>query len=736
MSNDLNFSIAPKKPASASTRRRKKRASLWPLYCAGLILCLGLGAVATWYLTKKSIALAPFGSRTIQELASYEFAVAPITENVPRNRLRFSLDGGPAGASLDPKSGKFSWRPTEAQGPGKYQMKIRVAVDNRSDLSAQQSLILLVDEANLPPKLAAISDQVLAKPGMVRIAAQASDPDLPAQQLTFALQRGAPAGCKIDPATGEFTWDLQAARPGTGYPVSIVVTDSAGRQAQQTFRVRLDRVLSPLEQLVVWLESQSVKVKIAGNDPEPIYSGIGCLIEVDGRQLSTYEYATAEEAQRDVSHASRLSAEKLAGVKVYQADRLIVAYTGEDTQLLDRLKSRFGASLKPLATTTITPAPDTPLTSEPATASASTDELAKAILELYKHKKLLVPKEYTTLRHIFVQEFERGHEADLRTAYGDDYSEMTAWLDAHNHVKEEFYTAIDPQHDKVAAALALFNTLRKEFPKQIAAYYELAIASAVTWDEAKGVYEYAGHQSRTHAKMPTDLAGAVENFKYLVDTERVMEGRIQYLPWEFLTHVVNHKTPVNERQWALQNYLSHRSMFGACYSDVPYDYQMLKTKSENCKLAGSDYSLPNIRQLGGVCAMQADFAGRVGKSLGVPAEYVTGESNSGDLHAWVMWVELKRVTPASIAFSLESHGRYNLDQYYVGHLKDPQTGRPMTDRDLELALQNIGSNPKGRRHAALLMRAYPQLREQAQMDVNAQLLFLRDVIRLSPGNEE
>ena len=84
--------------------------------------------------------------------------------------------------------------------------------------------------------------------------------------------------------------------------------------------------------------------------------------------------------------------------------------------------------------------------------------------------------------------------------------------------------------------------------------------------------------------------------------------------------------------------------------------------------------------------MQADYAARVGKSIGVPAEYVRGESNSGGLHAWVMWVELRTVTKTSIVFSLQSHGRYRTDHYYVGTLQDPQTGRRITDRELEIIM--------------------------------------------------
>ena len=285
----------------------------------------------------------------------------------------------------------------------------------------------------------------------------------------------------------------------------IAVTDSAGKQTTQRFKVRLDRVLSPLEELVAWLESQRFKVQVAGNDPEPIYSGAGCLIEINGQRLNTYEYTTAEEAQREVEQTSLQPAEKLAGVKVYQKDRLIVAYNGKDNKLLVKLKSRFGPPLKPLSTITSAPKP---LADDPVTTSAApTDELATAIFELYKNKKLLVPKEYTTLRHVFVEEFERQNEAALRKAYGDDYSEITAWFAAHNDIKEEFYTAIDPTNDKLIAALSLFKTLGKEFPQQIAAYYELAIATAVTWDEAKGVYDYASHQKPRIPKCPTVWSG-------------------------------------------------------------------------------------------------------------------------------------------------------------------------------------------------------------------------------------
>jgi hypothetical protein len=228
--------------------------------------------------------------------------------------------------------------------------------------------------------------------------------------------------------------------------------------------------------------------------------------------------------------------------------------------------------------------------------------------------------------------------------------------------------------------------------------------------------------------------GAVDNFQYLVDQEKRLQGRVKYLPWEFLVHVVNHKTPLDERQWALQHYLRNWSMIGRCYKHVEYDHDMLRENKPH--LEGKEYTLANLRRYGGVCAMQADFAGRVGKSLGVPAEYIWGQANNGVLHAWVMWVELKKVTKTQVLFTLESHGRYFVDQYYTGNLHDPQTGQPMLDRDMERRLWLAGSDRVGKRQADLAMRAYALLTGPEGLGPQERLTFLTKCMALCPHYEE
>ncbi len=47
--------------------------------------------------------------------------------DLPANTLTFSLSGEPAGASIDPNTGVFTWTPTEAQGPEPYTFDVIVS---------------------------------------------------------------------------------------------------------------------------------------------------------------------------------------------------------------------------------------------------------------------------------------------------------------------------------------------------------------------------------------------------------------------------------------------------------------------------------------------------------------------------------------------------------------------------------------------------------------------------------
>ena len=348
--------------------------------------------------------------------------------------------------------------------------------------------------------------------------------------------------------------------------------------------------------------------------------------------------------------------------------------------------------------------------------------------------KAFAKGEYKHVRAALTRYIDAKHGGDLKSGLGDDADALAAWLLENPDIRETLLTAIDPEADRPAQVMGVFRDLWKAHPAAVKAHPNLAIATAVVWDDPRGAYDYRGHQIRTKSLLPETVAavGPADNFGYVVEREAKLKGPHLQLPWEFLVHVVNHKTPAGERDWAAGKYLAKRAGIGAIYKEVEYDKEMLRTQSAVCKLNDKPYTLPSILANGGVCAMQADFAARVAKSLLVPAEYVGGEGNSGGLHAWVMWAEVKAVNKDAVTFTLESYGRYNIDQYYVGTLKNPQTGKETTDRELERRLTAVGTAPLNSRHADLLMRAYPVVSAKKELTTKQQLAYLKRVLALYP----
>jgi hypothetical protein len=369
-------------------------------------------------------------------------------------------------------------------------------------------------------------------------------------------------------------------------------------------------------------------------------------------------------------------------------------------------------------------------------------EAIKEIGELSKAGKLFGKDNYKTVRATCTKVFLEKHKDKISAAYGEDFDPLTAWLDKNVSIKEEFYTAIDEKHDNIPAALTLFRDLWKKYPDQVLKYYNLAIAYAVVWDDQRGLYDYRGHQVRTHSSLPESFnnVAAVDAFKFLIDNQKELLGgeqlnRLEKLPWEFLIYVVDHKTPYEERKWAMKKYVPKRQMVGKIYSDVEYDMGMLQTQSKVCKLADKPYTLENILKFGGVCAMQADFAARVSKSVAVPAAYVGGESQFSERHAWVMWVEVRSVVGGKVNFTLESHGRYLGDNYYTGELHDPQTAQKILDRDMERRLSAVATDRIGKRQAELAMKYFDEVAEAREFSQARKIRYLDACLRLCHFNE-
>ena len=78
---------------------------------------------------------------------------------------------------------------------------------------------------NQPPVLNPIDDQTVAAGTALSLVVSATDPDQPANKLTYQIVGDVPAGAAIDPATGNFSWTPTSEQAGQTFTLTIRVTD-------------------------------------------------------------------------------------------------------------------------------------------------------------------------------------------------------------------------------------------------------------------------------------------------------------------------------------------------------------------------------------------------------------------------------------------------------------------------------------------------------------------------------
>ena len=117
----------------------------------------------------------------------------------------------------------FSWQPDEAQGPGVYTMTIRVTDNGVPPLSKSDLVTIIVDEVNIAPVLASLTNRTVALGDTVSFTAPASDVDLPAQLLTFDFTNAVPGGASINATNGLFSWTANTVGTNT---FTVRVTDN------------------------------------------------------------------------------------------------------------------------------------------------------------------------------------------------------------------------------------------------------------------------------------------------------------------------------------------------------------------------------------------------------------------------------------------------------------------------------------------------------------------------------
>ena len=103
--------------------------------------------------------LDPIGSKALKPNVPLTFAVTAFDPDCPTNALIFTLDpDAPAGASIDPKTGVFTWTPTAEQVTNTREITVRVT-DNGSPPRSSTTTFSAVPEGTVPRLTARLTNE-------------------------------------------------------------------------------------------------------------------------------------------------------------------------------------------------------------------------------------------------------------------------------------------------------------------------------------------------------------------------------------------------------------------------------------------------------------------------------------------------------------------------------------------------------------------------------------------------
>ena len=189
--------------------------------------------------------------------------------DVPKDHLTYSMISGPEALKIDAETGLLEWTPEPTDAGKDFDITVRVTDSGFPPLKAEQVFRITVTAkpvANRPPVFSAIPDQLL-KPGVNwRLTPVATDPDLPANSLTYRLVSG-PAGLRMDSLTGVLEWKPSEADAGNSYEVLIEVSDNGKppQSSRQAFKLRVAEVeIAPLLEIQVLEASSNLELKVIG----------------------------------------------------------------------------------------------------------------------------------------------------------------------------------------------------------------------------------------------------------------------------------------------------------------------------------------------------------------------------------------------------------------------------------------------------------------------------------------
>jgi hypothetical protein len=229
--------------------------------------------------------LDAIGDKTVNEGSLLTFTATASDADLPANTLTFSLINAPAGASIDPNTGVFTWTPTTAQGPNTYTVTIRVTDNGTPNLFDEETINITVTENSQPPVANPGGPYTVAEGSLLTLdASGSSDPDSGDSIVSYAWDLN---------GDGNFN-DVVSTNPIINVSwatlVSLGLNDGLNPAVQQTIRLRVTDTTSLTSTASTTLtltntaptatglnnsgpvnENSPVSVSLTGvNDPSPV----------------------------------------------------------------------------------------------------------------------------------------------------------------------------------------------------------------------------------------------------------------------------------------------------------------------------------------------------------------------------------------------------------------------------------------------------------------------------------
>lgn len=238
--------------------------------------------------------------------------------------------------------------------------------------------------------------------------------------------------------------------------------------------------------------------------------------------------------------------------------------------------------------------------------------------------------------------------------------------------------------DDHAKALAIYLSLYQAHPEHFTAYHSLAAAYAIVFDQP--FHRDWPHHQVSRAALPVGDTDVGTRFEYYVNANeaRDLEYDLRKLPPHLLKHVVDSIVEISELTWVKAETKFKLRNIDEAFNSISYDFSRVNGAAQY-HWPYEKYRLSDIRSRKGICVDQAYFGVMVGKALGIPTLYFSGQGSGGG-HAWMGYLKDEDQWNTDV-------GRYESQNYPVGHARDPQTGQVINDAQLAQLSEGMESKP-------------------------------------------